>query len=164
MSLSGTAIPIQCLVAVSVMFFVAVSHVVSCRCGRRTLSACTFFHETVGSGAFFLDRRPSLLRIPLVGGLPCGSCYLREEGLHGFLCPAVAAATGPSLAGCLPAKRRLASGRRPPPRRRRHRLRRRRCRLPRFRHRPLHPPADPVGFPRAGAPHRSLLPRGRVAH
>src|SRR4051812_255468 len=107
MSLSGTAIPIQCLVAVNVMFFVAVSHVVSCRCGRRTLPACTFCHGTVGSGAFFLDRRPSLLRIPLVGGLPCGGGYLREEGLHGFLCPAVAAATGPSLAGCLPAKRRL---------------------------------------------------------
>src|SRR3954453_1811467 len=151
MSLSGTAIPIQCLVAVSVMFFVAVSHVVSCRCGRRTLPACTFCHGTVGSGAFFLDRRPSLLRIPLVGGLPCGGGYLREEGLHGFLCPAVAAATGRSLAGCLPAKRRLAAGRRPHPRRRRHRLRRRRCRLPRLGHRHLPPAADPVGLSRAVA-------------
>src|SRR3954453_7914252 len=149
MALLGTAIPIQCLVAVSVMFFVALSRVVGCRCAPRTLPACTCFQWSAGSSAFFLDQRPSLLTIALVGGLPCGGGYLREEGLHGFLCPAVAAATGPSLAGCLPAKRRLAAGRRPHPRRRRHRLRRRRCRLPRLGHRHLHPAADPVGLSRA---------------
>src|SRR3954453_2332050 len=76
-----------------------------------------FFRRAAGA-TFFLDRRPALRTIPLVGGLPCGGSYLREEGLHGFLSTALPPATGAGLPGRFPASPRLAPGRRPHARRR----------------------------------------------
>src|SRR3954447_8404853 len=133
-----------------------------CGCGRRTVPACSFFAERSTCAVFSLARRPTLLTIP-GGGLPCGGGNLRREGLHAFLCPADATATGRVLAGCLLADRGFTPGGCPHTRGCRHRLCRRRCRLLRQRQRHFHSPDDPVGVPGPTAAQRSLLPRCGLA-
>src|SRR3954466_10381602 len=89
MALFGTVIRLQRLAFVSVRFFVAFPPPwrVGTDGGRRR--SRPFFGRRPATALFPLDRRPSLLTIPPTGGLPCGGGFLREGGLHGFLCPPV---------------------------------------------------------------------------
>src|SRR5262249_4384430 len=81
----------------------------------RTMNATCAPRFSCGGPALRLFRlvwRPALRTIPSPRGLPCGSHYLREGDLCGFLCSAVPTATGRGLPGGFPAGRRLTARRR----------------------------------------------------